>query len=118
MDGSECSTAQQNKSSFLNGRSLALPRLPLRIRDTEAREFLLRESAGRGLGIMPAYPTSVAAIPELKGTFGDAAFPIADRWAMELVTLPTHAYLTEDDVRRLGSLVSGAVGCPTPPERS
>jgi hypothetical protein len=103
--------AGQNKSFFLNGRSLALPRLPLKIRDPEAREWLLRESAGRGLGIMPAYPTSIAAIPELTGTFGNAAFPVADRCARELVTLPTHAYLTEDDVCRLGRLVSRALGC-------
>jgi perosamine synthetase len=101
----------QNKSPVLNGRSLGLPRLPVRITDNEARESLLRESEGRGLGIMPAYPTSIAAIPELAGTFGTAAFPVADRCARELVTLPTHAYLTEDDVRRLGRLVSRALGC-------
>ena len=104
----------QNKSPVLNGRSLGLPRLPLRIADTEARESLLRESAGRGLGIMPAYPTSIAAIPELTGTFGNAAFPVADRCARELVTLPTHAYLTEDDVSRLAGLVSRALGCSPP----
>jgi dTDP-4-amino-4,6-dideoxygalactose transaminase len=103
--------AGQSRAPVLNGRSLALPRLPLSIREPKARESLLRESAGRGLGIMPAYPTSIAAIPELTGTFGNAAFPVADRCARELVTLPTHAYLTEDDVCRLGRLVSRALGC-------
>jgi dTDP-4-amino-4,6-dideoxygalactose transaminase len=97
---------------LLNGRTLGLPRLPLRIRDAAARESLLRESAGRGLGIMPVYPTSIAAIPQLRGTFGDAAFPVADRCARELVTLPTHAYLTEDDICRLGRLVAAALRCP------
>ena len=97
------------ESPFFNGRSLGLPRLPLRIKDARAREALLRESARRGLGIMPVYPTSIAAIPELKGTFGDAAFPVADRCARELVTLPTHAYLTEDDVGRLGRVVCRAL---------
>jgi perosamine synthetase len=104
--------AAGQKESLLNGRSLGLPRLPIRIRDARARESLLRESAGRGLGIMPVYPTSIASIPKLKGTFGDA-FPAADRCARELVTLPTHAYLTEDDVCRLGRLVSRALGCPS-----
>ncbi len=99
---------------LLNGRTLGLPRLPLRIRDARARESLLRESYGKGLGIVPVYPTAIAAIPELKGTFGDAAFPVADRCARELVTLPTHAYLTEEDVCRLGRLVSRALGCPSP----
>ena len=106
--------AGQKESPLPNGRALGLPRLPLRIRDARARESLLRESAARGLGIMPVYPTSIAAIPELKGTFGDAAFPVADRCARELVTLPTHAYLTEDDVCRLGRLVSRALGCSPP----
>jgi dTDP-4-amino-4,6-dideoxygalactose transaminase len=103
-------TAGQEESRLLDGRTLGLPRLPLRIRDARARESLLHESARRGLGIMPAYPTSIAAIPELKGMFGDAAFPVADRCARELVTLPTHGYLTEDDVCTLGGLVSRAVG--------
>ena len=106
--------AGQKESSLLNGRSLGLPRIPLRIRDARARESLLRESAGRGLGIMPVYPTSIAAIPELKEAFGDAAFPVADSCARELVTLPTHGYLAEDDVCRLGRLVSRALGCSPP----
>jgi len=105
--------AGREASPPLNGRSPGLPRLPLRIKDARARESLLRESAARGLGIMPVYPTSIAAIPELKGTFGGAVFPAADRCARELVTLPTHAYLTEEDVCRLGRLVSRALGCPS-----
>ena len=102
--------AGQDGSHLSNGRLLGLPRLPLRIKASEARESLLRESAVRGLGIMPAYPTSIAAIPELKGTFGDAAFPVAERCARELVTLPTHEYLTEDDVCGVGRLVCRALG--------
>ena len=100
----------------LDGISLGLPRLPLRIRDAQARDSLLRESAARGFGIMPAYPTSIAGIPELKGELGHATFPGADSCAKELITLPTHAYLTEEDVRRLGSLVRRALGCPPSPE--
>jgi dTDP-4-amino-4,6-dideoxygalactose transaminase len=101
-------------SALLGGRGLGVPRLPLRIRDARARQSLLRESAATGLGIMPVYPSSIAAIPQLKGTFGDATFPVADGCAEELVTLPTHAYLTEDDVCRLGRRVSHALGCPSP----
>ena len=110
--------AGQSELPLPNGRAMGLPRLPLRIADARARQSLLRESAGNGLGIMPAYPTSIAAIPELKGTFGNAAFPVADRCAIELVTLPTHAYLTEDDICRLGRLVSLALGCPSPAKPS
>jgi dTDP-4-amino-4,6-dideoxygalactose transaminase len=95
---------------LLDGRALGLPRLPLRIADAGARESLLRESAEKGLGIMPAYPASLAAIPELEGMLGDTAFPFAERCARELVTLPTHGYLTEDDVCGLGGLVARALG--------
>jgi dTDP-4-amino-4,6-dideoxygalactose transaminase len=103
--------ASRNQGShFLRGQLLGLPRFPLRISDKDKRDALLRESAGRGLGIMPVYPTSIEAIPELKGEFARRAFPVAASCARELVTLPTHGYLTEDDVSKIGSLVSRALG--------
>jgi len=97
-------------SHFLNGQALGLLRFPLRIADRTKREALLRESAGRGLGIMPVYPTSINAIPELKGKLEGGTFPVAESCARELVTLPTHGYLTEDDVSKIGRLVSRVLG--------
>jgi dTDP-4-amino-4,6-dideoxygalactose transaminase len=97
-------------SHFLSGQLLALPRFPLRIRDKKKRESLLRESAGRGLGIMPVYPTSINAIPGLKGRIDAGAFPVAESCAREVVTLPTHGYLTEDDVSKLRGLISRILG--------
>lgn len=88
------------------GQPPALLRFPLRISDSRQREILLRESSGSGLGIMPAYPTSIDAIPELRGLVEDGAFPVAARCARELVTLPTHGYLTAKDVSALGGLVA------------
>ena len=70
------------------------------------RESLLRESARMGLGIMPVYPTSIDAIPELRGMIEGGQFPVAESCARELVTLPTHGYLTEDDVTELSRLIS------------
>ena len=87
-----------------------LLRFPLRIGDSEKRANLLREGAAGGLGIMPVYPTSIAAIPELSGRVEDRKFPVAERCAGELVTLPTHAYLTGEDVSRIGRLVIRALG--------
>ena len=104
----------QRPSPFAGIRALGLPRVPLRISDTRARESLLRESALQGLGIMPVYPTSIAAIPELRDGLGDGAFPVADRCARELVTLPTHAYLGADDFGKLGRLVSRALAASSP----
>jgi len=97
-------------SCFLGARSLGLPRFPLRVSDTKKRESLLRESARIGLGIMPTYPTSIDAIPELKGRIGGGPFPVAEGCARELVTLPTHGYVTEDDVSEVCRLVSRALG--------
>jgi perosamine synthetase len=94
-------------SRFLGGQLPGLLRFPLRISDKKKRESLLRKSAERGLGIMPVYPTSINAIPELKGKVeGGAAFPVAESCARELVTLPTHGYLAEDDVSTIGGHIA------------
>jgi perosamine synthetase len=90
---------------LLGRRSLGLVRFPLRVCDPEKRQLLLRQSARMGLGIMPGYPTAVNAIPELKGRIASEAFPVAEACARELITLPTHGYLTEDDVTEAGGLV-------------
>lgn len=92
------------------GQSPGLLRFPIRLSDKNKRESLLRESARRGMGIMPVYPTSINAIPQLAGKIRGGAFPVAERCAVELVTLPTHGYLTEDDVTELGGLVSSVLG--------
>jgi len=97
-------------SHFLATQSLGLVRFPLRVRDKKKREILLRESARSGLGIMPAYPTSINAIPQLKAKIGRGAFPVAESCARELVTLPTHGFLTKDDVSKLGKLISRVLG--------
>ena len=93
-------------SDALKNHSLGLLRFPLRIDDMKKREVILRESARMGLGIMPTYPTSIDAIPELKGAIGNGAFPVAESCARELVTLPTHGYVTEKDVTKLNGLIS------------
>jgi dTDP-4-amino-4,6-dideoxygalactose transaminase len=58
------------------------------------------------MGIMSVYPTSINGIPELSGRIEGRAFPVAENCAQELVTLPTHGYLTEDDVTGLIRLIS------------
>jgi len=97
-------------SYFLRGRSLGLLRFPIRVSDKKKRESLLRESARMGLGIMPVYPTSINAIPQLRGKIEGGAFPVAESCARELVTLPTHGYLTQDDETELTRLISRVLG--------
>jgi len=86
--------------------SRGLLRFPIRLSDQKKKESLLRESDRRGLGVMPLYPASINAIPELNGLFRGKRFPVADSYGRELVTLPTHGYLTDDDVTELGALIS------------
>lgn len=95
---------------FSGARSRGLLRFPVRVRDRRKRESLLRESARMGMGIMPVYPTSIDAIPELRLEFSEETYPVAASCADELVTLPTHGYLTEDDVSALSELISQALG--------
>ncbi len=97
-------------SRFLGRQSLGLPRLPLRVSDKKKRESLLRESARLGLGIMPVYPTPINAIPELKGKIEGGTFPIAESCSKELVTFPTHGYLTENDVSEISRLALRILG--------
>jgi perosamine synthetase len=97
-------------SDFLRGQSLGLLRFPIRVSDRKKRESLLRESARMGLGIMPVYPTSINAIPQLRGKIEGGAFPVAESCARELVTLPTHGYLTQDDETELTRLISRVLG--------
>ena len=107
-------TNKNLQSNFLGRPSLGLLRFPLRVRDKKKREILLKESARMGLGIMAVYPTSINAIPELKGQIEAGAFPVAESCAREFVTLPTHGYLTENDMTKLGRLISRVLGMKMP----
>jgi len=80
--------ASGNADPGSQDRSLGLLRFPLGARDDKKRGALLRESTRMGLGIMPTYPTSINAIPELRGKVVGGAFPVAESYARELVTLP------------------------------
>jgi len=112
---------EQCAREALAGRRAALLRFPVRLRDPAARARVLRESERRGLGVMPSYPDSIAAIPALQGMLERKAFPAAARCAKELVTLPTHGYVTPADVAAIGDLIVRAVGdgvAATPEQRA
>jgi dTDP-4-amino-4,6-dideoxygalactose transaminase len=83
-------------SCIFNSDTESLIRYPLRIPDTEQREAILDASRRQGLGIMPGYPDAVTAIPELE-TDPAGTVIAARKTARELITLPTHPYLTEAD---------------------
>lgn len=60
-------------------------------------------AAGRRLGIMPAYPGTLASLPPLRPHRDDpeSAFPGADRLVATLVTLPCHHLLSPRDLQRI-----------------
>lgn len=91
-----------------NCHSFGLIRFPMKVSDIEKRECILKESARRGLGVMPVYPNTIGRIPELRGHMGAQRFPVAESYARGLVTLPTHDYLTEKDVTEISRLLSRA----------
>lgn len=96
-------------SCFQHPHSLGLLRFPIKVRDREGKRALLRESAGTGAGVMPAYPESINRLAELRGEIPAQAFPVAETCARELVTLPTHGYLTQKDLAAIRRLLSAAL---------
>ncbi len=101
-------------SYFQRSQLLGLLRIPVRIRNSGKRSWLLRESAQMGAGVMPVYPESINRASGLKGEIPDSSFPVAESYARELVTLPTHDYVTSNDVKVVRQLLSRALdgrGC-------
>jgi perosamine synthetase len=69
-----------------------------------------RVASGARLGIMPGYPQTLLSLPGFRGYCSNAseAFPGADELAEKLLTLPTHALLTEADLRRIDAWLVGS----------
>jgi len=95
-------------SWFALPQSLGLVRFPIRVRDANRRSVLLRESVEGGAGIVPVYPKSINRLAELKGEIPAQDFPVAEGCARELVTMPTHSYVTQEDVGVIRRLLGRA----------
>jgi perosamine synthetase len=95
--------------SLEHGQPRGLLRYPIRVRDAARRKSLLQESKDRGVGIAPVYPESINRLSELTGKIPLQACPVAESCARELVTLPTHAYLTQKDVAVVRNLLAHAL---------
>ena len=76
-------------------------RLPVLVADEDRRERLLRrlEAAGLGAGRMYGRP-----LPDLFPGISPGSYPGATAVARRLLTLPTHPYLAEADVERIGRI--------------
>ena len=94
---------------FQSTQLMGLIRFPIRVRDPEKRKEILRESAERGAGIMPSYPHALSDLEELGLEARNHEFPIAESFANELITLPTHSYLCSRDVKTIKQILSRAL---------
>jgi dTDP-4-amino-4,6-dideoxygalactose transaminase len=79
-------------------------RMPIVARDASARQRICSISQKRGLGVSVAYPTPINEIPEIASAFDHQRFPSARRLSEQLLTLPTHHWLSERDKRAIADL--------------
>jgi len=89
-------------------------RFPI-LADTPALRDEILSGCGRaGLGASGSYPGSVADIPAIRDRFaGPPDASVGRDIAKRLVTLPTHPYVTDDDVRRTVAIIDSS--CRTLP---
>jgi perosamine synthetase len=83
-------------------------RFPVLIGNEFEAKRLLRESEEKGLGIMVTYPDSVDGIPELSLQLDGRRFPVASECAKNLLTFPTHGFVSDLDKRRIVQLLSSS----------
>jgi dTDP-4-amino-4,6-dideoxygalactose transaminase len=87
-----------------DGSPVPYLRFPIVLSTSKARETLCARSQKRGLGLSAGYPTPVSDIPEIQLSFSGRQFPSARRVAQNLLTLPTHHWLSENDKSAIADL--------------
>ncbi len=80
-------------------------RLPILGKNREQRDYILKQSEKQGLGLMPAYPTSINKIEEIAGEFADQDCPQAEGICNRLFTLPVHEYISAKDNEQIRTLL-------------
>ena len=55
---------------------------------------------------MFTYPDSVNGIEDLKNEFKDQNYPGAKELARNLITLPTHSFVSQKDIKKINSILS------------
>jgi perosamine synthetase len=80
-------------------------RLPLLMDSEQTRDSAIATLTGAGIGATRSYPLSLADVPELQPSLVPDPRPLdgGRRVARTIVTLPTHPFVTAEDVRRIGA---------------
>lgn len=84
---------------------ISMIRFPVLMQSREQRDFALIQSEQLGLGLMPAYPTSIHKIIQLTDEFSNQQFPRAEDFCNRLLTIPVHEYIKLRDNERIHSLL-------------
>jgi dTDP-4-amino-4,6-dideoxygalactose transaminase len=79
-------------------------RLPLVLSTPDERERIYSLSQQQGLGLSTAYPSAVSDIPEIQSVFDGQSFPRAQQLSKNLLTLPTHQWLSRKDISAIAEL--------------
>ena len=98
--------ANSISQSFTGNGADAPVRFPVLMGNEVEAKRLLRESEAKGLGIMMTYPDSVDGISELSLQIDGRRFPVARQYAKNLLTFPTHSFVSDIDKRRIAQLLS------------
>ena len=99
----------------VNGPAHPYLRLPILAATPAERDRIYSLSQRRGLGLSVAYPTPINEIPEISGAFNGQRFPSARRVAEQLLTIPVHHWLSDDDKRAIAECV-GTIGSALRPQ--
>ena len=98
-------------------RQVPFLRLPLLLSDRAAKEALCASPDGMRAGIRSMYPSAIHQVDALADAFRGCDFPVARRVAERLVTLPTHPYVTQNDLQIIADLVHASSVLDPKPER-
>ncbi len=82
-----------------------LIRFPLIVKDKRIRENILKKSKAKGLGIEKSYPDSIDNIGEISHMFKERNFPSAKYVATHIITLPTHNFVSINDIKLITDLM-------------
>ena len=84
-------------------------RFPVLVGNEMEAKRLVRESEVKGLGIMMTYPDSIDGIPELRLQNGGRRYQVAKEYAKNLLTLPTHSFVSDIDKCHIVQLLSSSL---------
>lgn len=80
-------------------------RLPVLADSHDIRKMIVKKASRKGLGVMPAYPSPIDEINEIRNTFHDSKYPCAKNLSEQLITIPTHKYMRKKDYQKIQSLL-------------